>query len=60
LSVETLMRVEAPHFVAGYLVRSGRVVFAAPILKWAVGKTDAEVRAYCARKGWKADVVPEK
>lgn len=48
-----LVRVVAPHFVAGFLT-DGVVRRAAPILKYMVGWDDAKVRAYIARKGWKA------
>lgn len=53
---ERLLRVEAPHFVAGAVwVPVGGVwscTEAAPILKWMVGKPPAEVKAYLTRKGW--------
>lgn len=46
------MRIVAPHFVAGVLVEGGRIVGAAPILRWAVHKRLSELAAYCRRKGW--------
>lgn len=53
---ERLLRVEAPHFVAGAVwVREGagwRCVEVAPILRWMVGKPAPEVGAYLKRKGW--------
>lgn len=51
-----LIRVVAPHFVAGFET-DGVVRRAAPILKYLVGKTDDQARAYIKRKGWKASVV---
>jgi hypothetical protein len=57
-TVGTLVRVVAPHFVAGLIVEGDRCVRAAPILRWAVGKRAAELRAAFARKGWRASVVP--
>lgn len=48
-----LIRVVAPHFVAGFIT-DGIVRRAAPILKYLEGKTDEEARAYIASKGWKA------
>ena len=56
---ERLVRVEAPHFVAGMIFdnESKRVTSAAPILSWAVGRHVTELRTYCGRKGWKASVV---
>ncbi|WP_439398646.1 hypothetical protein ACRQ5Q_14955 [Bradyrhizobium sp. PMVTL-01] len=53
----TLVRVVAPHFVAGF-ESNGTVCRAAPILKYLVGKTNDEARAYIAREGWRASIVP--
>lgn len=52
-----LVRVVAPHFVAGFET-DGTVRRAAPILKSLVGKTNDEARAIIARKGWRASIVP--
>lgn len=51
---ERLARVEAPHFVAGLITIDGRCTEAAPILRWAIGRTEDELRAYFGQKGWKA------
>jgi hypothetical protein len=48
--------VVAPHFVAGFET-DGTVRRAAPIIKYLVGKTDDQARAYIESKGWKASVV---
>lgn len=53
-----LVRVEAPHFVAGLIIKDDVCTFAAPILAWAVGRDRAWLRAYFARKGWRASVRP--
>lgn len=54
----TLIRVEAPHFVAGIQVNErGMCMNAAPILKWCIGKRTDFLRDYFRRKGWKATVV---
>lgn len=54
---ELVLRVEAPHLVAGVLLRKVKrawvVVRAAPILKYMVGWTLAQVRKYVWGKGWK-------
>lgn len=53
---EKLLRVEAPHFVAGAIwVRDGawKCIEAAPILKWMVNESAETVREYLERKGWK-------
>ena len=52
--MSTLVRVVAPHFVAGLVVEGRTVVRAAPILRWMVGEPWDLVRAYIAGKGWKA------
>lgn len=55
----TLIRVEALNFVAGFVIRDGVVVKAAPILKKALlGKTADEAREIIKRKGWLAFHVP--
>ena len=51
-----LVRVVAPHFVAGFET-DGRVRRAAPILKYMIGWSDEQARNYMARKGWKASVI---
>lgn len=45
--------VDAPHFCAGFYVRGGVVTRAAPILRWAVGKSLKGFQDYAARKGWR-------
>ncbi len=54
---DRLVRVVAPHFVAGFET-DGIVRRAAPIIKYLVGKTDDEARTYIQSKGWKASVIP--
>lgn len=48
-----LVRVEAPHFVAGLEVADGHVVRCAPILKWSHGKEINWLIRYFHRKGWR-------
>jgi hypothetical protein len=53
----TLVRVVAPHFVAGFET-DGKVRRAAPILhRDLIGLTDAEARIVIHRKGWQARVI---
>lgn len=52
-----LVRVVAPHFVAGFIVTNDRVTEAAPIIRYLVGWESKRVRDYIARKGWRASVV---
>ena len=47
-----LVRVQAPHFCAGLITRDDVCVEAAPILRWALGKSRDELRALFSRKGW--------
>lgn len=54
---ERLIRVEAPHFVAAIVLVGNRCVEAAPILKWAVLKREAQLVEYFNRKGWKFEEV---
>jgi hypothetical protein len=48
-----LIRIEAPHFVAGAEVEKGVVINTAPILKWMRGKEFSSFIPYLDRKGWK-------
>lgn len=57
LAHRKLIRVTAPHFVAGVEFKNGRCVRAAPILKWAKGMTFNELFAKCKEKKWIATVV---
>lgn len=52
----TLIRVVAPHFVAGFET-DGIVRSAAPIIKYLLEKSDDQARDYIKAKGWKASVV---
>ena len=47
-----LIRIEAPYFVAGVLLRDGRVYEAAPIVKYMKGWTAEQVLQYAKKKGW--------
>ena len=53
-----LVRVVAPHFVAGF-VTDGFVITAAPILKRLIGESDETARKIIARFKWKASVIAE-
>lgn len=47
-----LLRVVAPHFVAGAIWENNQCIAAAPILKWMIGKSPGYVRDYLKRKKW--------
>ena len=53
-----LVRVVAPHFVAGFET-DGIVRRAAPILKRMVGWNDEKVRAFIVKNKWRASVLNE-
>jgi hypothetical protein len=53
-----LVRVVAPHFVAGFET-DGVVRRTAPILKCLRGLTDDSARALIRGRGWKASIVEE-
>lgn len=48
-----LRQVFAPHFTAGIVVRDERVIDAAPVMRWAIGKELETVLSYARRKGWR-------
>ncbi len=52
-----MYQVTAPHFCAGLIVDGEKVVRAAPILGWTVGKSRDELRRYFARKKWSVRYV---
>jgi hypothetical protein len=52
-----MIRITAPYFCAGAVVYKGEVIDAAPIINWMIGKTIAELRRYCARKGYRLEVL---
>lgn len=47
-----LVRVVAPHFVAGIVTDDDLCLEAAPILRWAIGRDNESLRSYFDRKGW--------
>lgn len=51
-----LIRVVAPHFVAGFET-DGEIRRAAPIIAYMIGWPDSKARAYIARKKWTAKIV---
>jgi len=51
-----LIRVVAPHFVAGFTT-DGTVKICAPIISYMRGWNDEKAREYIRNKGWKASVV---
>jgi hypothetical protein len=56
VSLLKLIRVTAPHFVAGFET-DGIVRSAAPILRFMVGWPDDRARDYIKIMGWRAAVI---
>ena len=52
------IRIVAPHFVAGIILSTGRVITAAPILAYMLGWSMSEVVTYCRRRRWQWRIVP--
>jgi hypothetical protein len=55
-----LVRVVAPHFVAGLVMDRAVCVEAAPILAWAIGKSADDLSQYFRRKGWRASILLDR
>lgn len=60
MPTEVLVRIEAPHFVAGLIARDGRVVRSAPILWRLRGMNGQQVADHCARMQWRWEVVHQE
>lgn len=54
---DSLFQVRSGYFTAGLVVSDGRVVRAAPIIRWMIGRTLATIQAHCERKQWTLDRV---
>lgn len=52
-----LVRVVAPHFVAGIVVEADICVQAAPILKWTLWRNAEYLRKAFKQNGWRAHIV---
>lgn len=51
--MEQLIRITTPRFCAGTVFENNRIVKAAPILKWTIGKSVKFVENYCKEKKYK-------
>src|SRR5262245_40073478 len=54
---EILVRVVAPHFVAGVVARDGRIVEAAPILYWMMGFDGRQFFKACSQRLWHFETI---
>ena len=55
--VAVLVRIIAPHFVAGLETNDGVVIRAAPILNYMLGWGGRKVARYCDAKRWRWEIV---
>lgn len=49
----TLWQIDSGYFCAGLEAQGQRIVLAAPIIKWMIGKSIPDMRSYCAGRKWK-------
>jgi hypothetical protein len=54
-SLMSMLRIVAPHFVAGVVMHDQIAVTTAPILAYMNGWTRERVEAYCRTKGWRVE-----
>jgi len=50
---ETIYQVQLPYATCGIIANGNKITEAAPLVRWMIGKTVAEVRAWVERKGGK-------
>lgn len=51
---EKLFQVQTSYFTAGIVVKNKKIIKAAPILKWAIGKTLSQFEVWAkTKKGYK-------
>lgn len=55
-----LYQITSSYYCAGLVVRNGYVAEAAPILKWAIGKTSKYVFRYFASKNYDVKFVSKE
>ncbi len=48
-----LYQITAPHFCACIIVLNNKIIDAAPILVWSIGKYFTWFETYCYKKRWK-------
>jgi hypothetical protein len=52
-----LLRIVAPHFVAGVIATNYVVTEAAPIVRYMLRWRTMRVWTYCQKKGWQVDCL---
>lgn len=53
-----LLRVVAPHFIAGAVINAGRATRCAPIIRWMMGM-DIDTIKRRHKKGWRLEFYPD-
>lgn len=48
-----IIQVDSGYFCAGIDVKEDKIIMAAPILRWSIGKTFTWFEKYAGRKRWK-------
>ena len=52
------VQVVMSHATFGVIIRDGRVIDAAPIARWTIGKDERQVAAYFKHRGARFRIVP--
>jgi hypothetical protein len=47
-----IYQIDSGYFCAGVEVENGRCIYAAPIVRWMMGKTETFLHQYCQKRGW--------
>ena len=55
--MDYLVQVKAPHFTAGMVLGKTKIINAAPILRWTIGKTMKDLSRYFKRKHWEYEII---
>lgn len=54
---EIIVAIDAKYFYAGIIIEGGKVIDAAPIVRYMIGWSRAKAAAYVGRKRWKVTVI---
>ena len=50
--MEKVIQIDTGYFCAGIVVENGICIDAAPILKWAIGKREQDIKSWSRIKRW--------
>jgi hypothetical protein len=54
-NMENIYSIDAPHFNAGVVSLNGKIILAAPIVRYMMGWEIEKVKEYCEKKRWKIE-----